>query len=194
MSDSLWATVWQTVAAEFSDVPDLSEGLRILLRLSLALLLGLLLGYERESQGKSAGVRTHMLVAMGSALFVLLPSQMGMDIADLSRVVQGVVAGVGFLCAGTILKRGRNEEQVEGLTTAAGLWMTAAIGMACGLGREVTAILSALLGLAVLQAMPRLVIWVSRRAGPPRGADRMDETRMTASRGVDTKQGRSTRD
>ncbi|HPU11019.1 MAG TPA: MgtC/SapB family protein, partial [Ottowia sp.] len=71
MSDSLWATVWQTVAAEFSDVPDLSEGLRILLRLSLALLLGLLLGYERESQGKSAGVRTHMLVAMGSALFVL---------------------------------------------------------------------------------------------------------------------------
>ena len=103
MSDSLWATVWQTVAAEFSDVPDLSEGLRILLRLSLALLLGLLLGYERESQGKSAGVRTHMLVAMGSALFVLLPSQMGMDIADLSRVVQGVVAGVGFLCAGTIL-------------------------------------------------------------------------------------------
>lgn len=159
MSDSLWATVWQTVAAEFSDVPDLSEGLRILLRLSLALLLGLLLGYERESQGKSAGVRTHMLVAMGSALFVLLPSQMGMDIADLSRVVQGVVAGVGFLCAGTILKHNAGgDEHVQGLTTAAGLWLTAAIGMACGLGREVTAIMSALLALAVFALIPRLVI------------------------------------
>jgi len=160
MSDSLWATVWQTVAAEFSDVPDLSEGLRILLRLSLALLLGLLLGYERESQGKSAGVRTHMLVAMGSALFVLLPSQMGMDIADLSRVVQGVVAGVGFLCAGTILKDNATggDEHVQGLTTAAGLWLTAAIGMACGLGREVTAITSALLALAVFALIPRLVI------------------------------------
>ncbi|HPU11701.1 MAG TPA: MgtC/SapB family protein, partial [Ottowia sp.] len=106
-----------------------------------------------------AGVRTHMLVAMGSALFVLLPSQMGMDIADLSRVVQGVVAGVGFLCAGTILKHNAagGDEHVQGLTTAAGLWLTAAIGMACGLGREVTAIMSALLALAVFALIPRLV-------------------------------------
>ncbi|MET3514092.1 putative Mg2+ transporter-C (MgtC) family protein [Pseudacidovorax sp. 1753] len=186
--------VADTLATEFSDVPDLAQLVRIVVRLLLAALLGLLLGFEREYEGKAAGVRTHMLVAIGSALFVLVPQQAGIEPADMSRVIQGLVAGVGFLCAGTILKRGRNEEQVEGLTTAAGLWMTAAIGMACGLGREVTAILSALLGLAVLQAMPRLVIWVSRRAGPLRGADRMDKTRMTASRGVDTKQGRSTRD
>ena len=163
MSDSLWATVWQTVAAEFSDVPDLSEGLRILLRLSLALLLGLLLGYERESQGKSAGVRTHMLVAMGSALFVLLPSQMGMEIADLSRVVQGVVAGVGFLCAGTILKHNAagGDEHVQGLTTAAGIWLTAAIGVGVGLGREASAMLSTLLALAILHWLPRLINRVS---------------------------------
>ena len=111
-------------------------------------------------EGKSAGVRTHLLVAMGSALFVLLPNQMGMDIADLSRVVQGVVAGVGFLCAGTILKDNATggDEHVQGLTTAAGLWLTAAIGMACGLGREVTAIMSALLALAVFALIPRLVI------------------------------------
>lgn len=163
-----WDTVADTLAAEFSDVPDLAQLVRIVIRLLLAALLGLLLGFEREYEGKAAGVRTHMLVAIGSALFVLVPQQAGIEPGDMSRVIQGLVAGVGFLCAGTILKRGRDEEHVEGLTTAAGLWMTAAIGMACGLGREVTAILSALLGLAVLQAMPRLVIWVSRKTGPPR--------------------------
>ena len=158
MSDSLWTTVLQTVASEFSDVPDLPEALRILLRLTLALLLGLLLGYERESQGKSAGVRTHMLVALGSALFVLLPSQMGMEISDLSRMMQGVVTGIGFLCAGTILKyETAGEEHVHGLTTAAGLWLTAAIGMACGLGREVTALITAALALAVFALIPRVV-------------------------------------
>ena len=153
------SSVSQALLAEFSDVHDLGQLVRILLRMVLALALGCALGYERESHGKAAGVRTHMLVAMGSALFVLLPSQMGMDIADLSRVVQGVVAGVGFLCAGTILKHNAagGDEHVQGLTTAAGLWLTAAIGMACGLGREVTAIMSALLALAVFALIPRLV-------------------------------------
>ena len=159
MNDSPWTTLLQTLASEFSDVPDLEQALRILLRLSLALGLGLLLGYERESQGKSAGVRTHMLVALGSALFVLLPAQMGMALADLGRVMQGLVAGVGFLCAGTILKHGggAGDDHIRGLTTAAGLWLTAAIGMACGLGREVTAIITALLALAVFALIPRLV-------------------------------------
>lgn len=180
--------VADTLATEFSDVPDLAQLVRIVVRLLLAALLGLLLGFEREYEGKAAGVRTHMLVAIGSALFVLVPQQAGIEPADMSRVIQGLVAGVGFLCAGTILKRGRTEEQVEGLTTAAGLWMTAAIGMACGLGREVTAILSALLGLAVLQAMPRLVIWVSRMTGPPRGTDRTQKRRASGSR--DDKAGR----
>lgn len=155
---SFWTTLAQTVASEFSDVPDPAEALRILLRLALALLLGFLLGYERESEGKSAGVRTHMLVALGSALFVLLPSQMGMAIGDLSRMMQGVVTGIGFLCAGTILKyEAAGEERVHGLTTAAGLWLTAAIGMACGLGREVTAIITAALAMGVFMLMPKLV-------------------------------------
>ena len=70
--------------------------------------------------------------------------------ADMSRVIQGLIAGIGFLCAGTILKHGKDEQQVQGLTTAAGLWMTAAIGMACGLGRETTAVLSTLLAFTVL--------------------------------------------
>jgi putative Mg2+ transporter-C (MgtC) family protein len=160
--------VLDTVAAEFSDVADVAQLTRIVVRLMLAAVLGFMLGFEREQHGKAAGVRTHMLVAIGSAMFVLIPQQSGIEPADMSRVIQGLVAGVGFLCAGTILKQGRNEHQVQGLTTAAGLWMTAAIGMACGLGREVTAVLSALLALAVLAVMPRLVDVIERLVGPPR--------------------------
>ena len=159
---SAWDTITATVASEFSDVTDLAQLTRIAVRLSLAALLGFVLGFEREQQGKAAGVRTHMLVAIGSALFVLIPQQTGIVPADMSRVIQGLVAGVGFLCAGTILKQGKDESHVQGLTTAAGLWMTAAIGMACGLGREATARLSALLALAVLSLVPRLVSLLER--------------------------------
>jgi len=147
--------VVQTLLEEFSDLADVEQITRVLLRLTLAALLGGVLGYERQSQGKAAGIRTHMLVAMGAALFVLVPQQGGMQVADLSRVIQGVVAGVGFLGAGAILKL-RDEEQVVGLTTAAGVFMTAAIGVACGLGRESTALLSTLLALAVLAVVPKL--------------------------------------
>lgn len=171
MATDPWVTVTTVIAAEFSDVPDLGQLVRILVRLLLAAVLGFVLGFEREQQGKAAGVRTHMLVAMGSALFVLVPQQSGILPADMSRVIQGLLAGVGFLCAGTILKRGRDVHHVEGLTTAAGLWLTAAIGMACGLGREVTAIISTALVWVVLQLMPHLVTLFERLSGPPRGAD-----------------------
>ncbi|MBN9411016.1 MAG: MgtC/SapB family protein [Burkholderiales bacterium] len=148
--------ITDTLASEFSDVPDLAQVTRIVVRLGLAALLGGLLGWEREHKGKAAGVRTHMLVAMGAAIFVLVPQQAGILPADMSRVIQGVVAGIGFLCAGTILK-GRDEEHVRGLTTAAGVWLTAAIGIGCGLGREVTAILSTALALLVLAVVPLFV-------------------------------------
>lgn len=166
-SESVWAATADVLASEFSDVPDVAQVVRILVRLLLAAILGFMLGFEREQQGKAAGVRTHMLVAIGSALFVFVPQQAGISPADMSRVIQGLVAGVGFLCAGTILKQGKDEQQVQGLTTAAGLWMTAAIGMACGLGRELTAVISALLALAVLSLVPRLVSLVERVVGPP---------------------------
>lgn len=167
MADSVWAATTEVLAAEFSDVPDLAQVLRIGVRLTLASVLGFMLGFEREQHGKAAGVRTHMLVAIGSAMFVLVPQQAGIGPADMSRVIQGLVAGVGFLCAGTILKQGKDEQNVQGLTTAAGLWMTAAIGMACGLGREVTAVLSTLLALAVLSLVPRLVALIERVVGSP---------------------------
>jgi len=99
-----------------------------------------------------------MLVSMGAALFVLAPSMAGADAQALSRVIQGIVAGIGFLGAGTILKgNGRDTSHVKGLTTAAGLWMTAAIGTAAGMGREATALVSTVLALLVLASMPLLV-------------------------------------
>ena len=150
--------IWQVIQAEFADVTDASEVTRILLRLLMAAVLGAVLGFEREHRGKSAGVRTHMLVSLGAALFVLAPSMAGADAQALSRVIQGIVAGIGFLGAGTILKgNGKDTSHVKGLTTAAGLWMTAAIGTAAGMGREATALISTVLALLVLATMTVLV-------------------------------------
>lgn len=149
MAAGWWETVGRVVEQEFADIGDPERITRLVLRLGMAALLGGLLGLERERSGKSAGIRTHMLVSMGAALFVLVTQQAGVLETDVSRVVQGIVAGVGFLCAGAILKS-RGGDQVKGLTTAAGIWLTAAIGMAAGLGQEVTAVLSTVLAILVL--------------------------------------------
>jgi putative Mg2+ transporter-C (MgtC) family protein len=152
--DGWWQQVVDTVISEFSDLPTITEVTRITLRLLMAATLGGMLGFEREQRGKAAGMRTHMLVALGAALFVLIPQQAGISDADLTRVIQGVVVGVGFLGAGTILKS-TNEETIKGLTTAAGLWLTAAIGIAAGLGREASAVLSTVLALIIFYLMPK---------------------------------------
>ena len=150
--------IWQTIQAEFADITHVREVIQVLVRLLMAAVLGAVLGFEREHRGKSAGVRTHMLVSLGAALFVLAPSMAGADQQALTRVVQGIVAGIGFLGAGTILKgNGLDTSHVKGLTTAAGLWMTAAIGTAAGMGREATALVSTVLALLVLGTMPLLV-------------------------------------
>lgn len=164
--DSWWQNVWQAIRIEFTDITDEGEVTRILVRLLMAAVLGAVLGFEREHKGKSAGVRTHMLVSMGAALFVLAPSMAGADAQALSRVIQGIVAGIGFLGAGTILKgHGQDTNHVKGLTTAAGLWMTAAIGTAAGMGREATALVSTVLALLVLSSMPVLVEKVEGEGG-----------------------------
>ena len=144
-----WMTVWLTVRSEFSDLGDVEQTTRVSLRLVVALLLGAVVGWERESKGMDAGLRTHMLVALGSALFVIVPWQLGMEVADISRVLQGVTAGIGFLGAGAIIKIS-DEREIRGLTTAASIWLTAAVGIAAGAGREMTAVLSTLLALFVL--------------------------------------------
>ncbi|WP_395763927.1 MgtC/SapB family protein [Stutzerimonas balearica] len=166
-----WHTLLGTVAAEFSDLPDLREVARVSTRLLVAAALGGLLGYERELKRKAAGLRTHMLVALGAALFVLVPLQAGVPKEDVSRVMQGIVTGIGFLGAGTILK-GSSVEDVKGLTTAAGIWLTAAIGVAAGMGHEATAVLSSLLALAVFRTMPILERHAARRAARHRCAAR----------------------
>ncbi len=148
--------IWSTLVSEFSDVPDASTLVRITARLVIAAVLGGILGYERELKGRSAGVRTHMLVAVGAALFVIGPMQSGMEIGDLSRVLQGIVQGIGFLGAGAILVRSA-QRQVEGLTTAANIWATAGIGVIAGLGLEATAILSTVIVLIILAAVPLIL-------------------------------------
>lgn len=153
---SAWEGVLETLAEEFADLEDPARATRVVLRLFLAALLGGLLGFEREQHGKAAGVRTHMLVALGAALFVLVPQMAGAEHDAMSRVIQGLTAGIGFLCAGTILKRDRMDE-VKGLTTAAGLWSTTAIGVTVGLGYEATALLAALVVLAILNLLPHLL-------------------------------------
>jgi len=150
---------WDEVVANFSDLPSAEFVVRIALRLSMAALLGGALGFERKWAGKSAGLRTHMLVSLGSALFVVVPQQAGVSSAELSRVIQGVVSGMGFIGAGAILKRS-DEEEVKGLTTAAGLWLTCAIGVAVGLGREATALLGTMLALLILTAVGRVSSWL----------------------------------
>ena len=153
----MWQEIWNTVLSEFSDVPDAEQVTRITLRLLVAATLGGLLGYEREQQGKSAGVRTHMMVAIGAALFVHIPQQAGASSADLSRILQGLIAGVGFLGTGAIIM-GNREVETRGLTTAASIWVTAAIGVAAGMGRETTAVLSTLIALLILSVVP----WIYR--------------------------------
>jgi putative Mg2+ transporter-C (MgtC) family protein len=150
----------QSHADDLFAVPDPEQLVRVVVRLTVAVLLGGLLGSERESAGKAAGLRTHMLVALGAALFVLFPAEAGMELADLSRVIQGVATGIGFVGAGAILKR-QDREEIQGLTTAAGLWLTAAIGLAVGAGRIWTPIVCAAGAWIILRILNQVERWVA---------------------------------
>ena len=132
--------------------------LDITLRLAVAMLLGGVIGFECEYRAKDAGFRTHFLVALGSALFCIVSQfGFGFELKDSSRVAAQVVSGIGFLGAGTIIFQ---KNVVRGLTTAAGLWVTAAIGLACGTGMYLPAVvttLMVLIGLEILSAViPRV--------------------------------------
>ena len=128
--------------------PDRNRFIIVLLRVFAAVLLGAVVGIERERAGKPAGLRTHMLVSLGTAVVVIACQDAGMSLDGLSRVIQGIVTGIGFIGAGTILKLNEQRE-IQGLTTAAGLWMTAAIGVAVGLG---------VLGLAVIGTVVTVLV------------------------------------
>lgn len=151
---SAWYAIWIALQEELA-LPSASDLTRTCIRLLVAVLLGALIGYDRERQDSAAGLRTHMLVALGAALMVIAAQQSGMDNADVSRVLQGIVAGIGFLGAGAIIKL-NEQERIKGLTTAATIWATAAIGVAAGMGLEITAALATLLALVILALLPRL--------------------------------------
>ncbi|HET9713351.1 MAG TPA: MgtC/SapB family protein [Pyrinomonadaceae bacterium] len=114
-------------------LPDGRHLAIVIIRVTAAIILGGILGIQRERARKPAGLRTHMIVCLGTAVVVLACLASSMDMSGLSRVIQGIVTGIGFIGAGSILKLSEQRE-IRGLTTAAGLWMTAAIGVAVGLG------------------------------------------------------------
>jgi putative Mg2+ transporter-C (MgtC) family protein len=133
---------------------DVADGLVLFGRLVLAVVLGGVLGWDRERRDKPAGLRTHMLVSLGSASFVGLTvdlrTEAGGHVIDPTRVLQGVVGGLGFLGAGTIIQ-GRGH--VSGLTTAASVWVVGAVGAAAGLGAYVLAVGTAVLAVPVLSML-----------------------------------------
>jgi len=133
-------------------IADREQLARVLIRLAAAGLVGAIIGLERQRAHKPAGLRTHMLVSLGAAVFVLVPLELHVTVGEIGRVVQGVAAGIGFIGAGAILKR--NEEgDVQGLTTAAGIWLTAAVGVAIGLGGIGIALIATIMTWFILSAV-----------------------------------------
>jgi putative Mg2+ transporter-C (MgtC) family protein len=131
-------------------------------RLALATLVGAAIGINREWEGKPAGLRTHALVALGGALFTVIGLMLGPgDESAASRILQGITAGVGFIGAGVIMRRPKAND-VQGLTTAAAIWVVAAIGVAVGAGLWRTSLIALGLGLFVLivgEAIDRWLHW-----------------------------------
>ncbi len=123
--------------------------IHVTLRLLASLAIGTAIGLQRELTHKPAGLRTHMLVGLGTCILLVGAAESGMDQAALSRIIQGLVTGIGFLGGGAILKL-TTEREIHGLTTAAGIWMTAAASAVAGIGQVAVALLGTLFALLIL--------------------------------------------
>ena len=173
----------EALGQEFGGGPDPTIVTQVVIRVLVALILGGVLGYQREQTSKAAGLRTHMLVGMGSALFVSLAELVFYEFQyagdalqfDPLRILEAVVAAVGFLGAGTIFVS-RDQDHVKGLTTAASIWATAGVGIAVGLERFALAIGTTVLILVVLRVVRR---YVEVSAEP---VDRADDPAVAARR------------
>ena len=154
----LWPVLSQFTA------PELWVQVEYLVRIFVAACLGLLIGSERKNRNKSAGIRTHVIVALGAALIMVVSKYGFMDVekADAARVAAQVVSGIGFLGAGVIFVR---NNLVNGLTTAAGIWATAGVGLALGAGMYVVGISSALLVLLIQFVMHRIAYFADVASG-----------------------------
>lgn len=169
-----------------ADIPLLS----IISRLSIAAVLGAVIGFDRERHDKPAGLRTHMLVALGSATFVLLAFEVGAELVDRygegaldpTRVLQGVVGGIGFLGAGSIIQaRGR----ISGVTTAASVWMAGALGAAAGVGAYVVALVATVLTVLILTTLRRFERAVHKRGRRRKRLSEADDERPAPPRSDD---------
>ena len=136
----------------------------LLLRLMLAAGLGAAIGVERELRQKPAGLRTNILIALGAALFTTVSLQLGADGHTPDRIAAQVVTGIGFLGAGAIL---RSVGSVHGMTTAATIWVNAAVGMAAGAGEYVMAVVATVVTLIVLAVLPPMEAYFDRRSRGP---------------------------
>ncbi|MBW4549621.1 MAG: MgtC/SapB family protein [Aphanocapsa sp. GSE-SYN-MK-11-07L] len=141
-----------------------------MVRLVLAVFVGGLIGLDREARAKAGGLRTHMLVSLGAAMFVIIPLQIQapMSIDALSRVIQGVATGIGFLGAGEIIQQSEGKQgrwKVKGLTSAAAIWLTAVLGMAAGCGLLPLCLIGTVLGLIILGATKRLERLIPTESG-----------------------------
>jgi len=151
--------LWEELTLGFLDPKQL---LRVFIRLCAATLFGAAIGFQRERAGKPAGLRTHTLVSLGTTVLILSCSAVGMSLDGLSRVIQGIITGIGFIGAGSILKLSE-EHAIRGLTTSASIWVTAAVGVAVGLGSVGVALLSTLLALIILALVGRLEHRIQRQ-------------------------------
>jgi putative Mg2+ transporter-C (MgtC) family protein len=147
--------------------------IEIAVRLLAAVLIGGCIGIDREIRRKPAGIRTHALVSLGAALVMLIVVRTGPGVIEhvdaVSRAIQGIIAGVGFLGGGAILKSSEHDI-VHGLTTAASIWLVASLGIACGVGQWVAALIALALALLVLvvgEPVERLVHRIGYRKPPP---------------------------
>ena len=146
---------WTELTSSF---PDSKQFAVFVVRLLGSAIFGAAIGFEREHAGKKAGLRTHMLVSTGTTVFVLAGLNHGMENDAISRVIQGIITGIGFVGAGSILKR-EEDKKIEGVTTSAAIWMAAAVGVACGLGGLGLGLTAAVMTLIVL----RITFWVENR-------------------------------
>jgi putative Mg2+ transporter-C (MgtC) family protein len=152
--------------------------LELIERLCLAVVLGAVLGFEREWRQKDAGLRTNILIAMGSALFTLMSIDLSASSGgDATRIAAQIVTGIGFLGAGAIMRTGAG---IRGLTTAAMIWVNAAIGVACGGGEYRLAVIATVITLVVLLVMTPLERALDRRLKNHRGDDSDDDESVAA--------------
>lgn len=147
--------------------------LQLMIRLLLAAALGAVIGIEREYRQKAAGLRTNILIALGSALFTTISLEMVPAGVDPSRVAAQIVTGVGFLGGGAILRSGRS---IHGMTTAATIWVNAAVGMAVGAGFFAMAAVATAITLAALALLLPVEAYLERRAASAPGVPRRRAT------------------